>query len=71
MAYKAESFISDLDKVAKARQEFSRYLSAITNTLTQAEEVGETASGKACPMPASDLKRNLPVGRNGRWVCMP
>jgi len=34
MAYKAESFIHDLDKVAKARQEFSGYLSAITDTLT-------------------------------------
>ncbi|UIE36806.1 dynamin family protein [Leptodesmis sichuanensis] len=46
MAYKAESFISDLDKVAKARQEFSGYLNAIANTLTQAEQEGETASGK-------------------------
>lgn len=46
MAYKAESFISDLDKVVKARQEFSGYLSAIADTLTQAEQVGETASGK-------------------------
>lgn len=46
MAYKAESFISDLDKVAKARQEFSGYLSTIAETLTEAEQVGETASGK-------------------------
>jgi GTPase SAR1 family protein len=46
MAYKAESFIHDLDKVAKARQEFSGYLSAIADTLIQAEQVGETASGK-------------------------
>ncbi len=46
MAYKAESFIHDLDKVAKARQEFSGYLSAIAQTLTTAEAVGETASGK-------------------------
>lgn len=46
MAYKAETFISDLDKVAKARQEFSGYLNAIANTLTQAEQEGETASGK-------------------------
>lgn len=46
MAYKAESFIHDLDKVAKARQEFSGYLSAIADTLTQAEQAGETASGK-------------------------
>ncbi|MGC8713301.1 MAG: dynamin family protein [Leptodesmis sp.] len=37
---------SDLDKVAKARQEFSGYLNAIANTLTQAEQEGETASGK-------------------------
>jgi len=46
MAYKAESFISDLDKVAKARQEFSGYLNTIANTLTEAEQAGETASGK-------------------------
>jgi GTPase SAR1 family protein/uncharacterized protein with HEPN domain len=46
MAYKAESFIHDLDKVAKARQEFSGYLSAISHTLTESEQVGETASGK-------------------------
>ncbi|MGQ9870436.1 hypothetical protein [Leptodesmis sp.] len=46
MAYKAESFISDLDKVAKARQEFSGYLNAIANTLTQVEQEGETASAK-------------------------
>lgn len=46
MAYKADSFIHDLDKVAKARQEFSGYLSAIAHTLTDAEQVGETASGK-------------------------
>ncbi len=46
MAYKAESFISDLDRVAKARHEFSGYLSAIAETLTHAEAVGETASGK-------------------------
>ncbi|WP_088892237.1 dynamin family protein [Leptolyngbya ohadii] len=46
MAYKAESFISDLDKVAKARQEFSGYLDTIATTLTEAEQIGETASGK-------------------------
>ena len=46
MAYKAESFIHDLDKVAKARQEFSGYLSAIADTLTQSEQAGEIASGK-------------------------
>jgi GTPase SAR1 family protein len=46
MAYKAESFISDLDKVAKARQEFSGYLNTIANTLTEAEQAGETASGQ-------------------------
>ncbi len=46
MGYKAESFIHDLDKVAKARQEFSGYLNGISETLTQAEQVGETASGK-------------------------
>ena len=46
MAYKAESFINDLDKVAKARQEFSGYLHEIAETLTQAEQAGETASGR-------------------------
>ncbi|HIK57197.1 MAG TPA: dynamin family protein [Synechococcales cyanobacterium M55_K2018_004] len=46
MAYKAESFIHDLDKVAKARQEFSGYLSAIAETLAQAEQEGENTSGK-------------------------
>lgn len=46
MADRAESFIHDLDKVAKARQEFSGYLNTMSETLTQAEQVGETASGK-------------------------
>lgn len=46
MAYKAESFINDLDKVARARQEFSGYLGKIAEILTEAEQVGETASGK-------------------------
>ena len=46
MVYKAESFINDLDKVAKARQEFSGYLNVMAEALTQAEQEGETASGK-------------------------
>ena len=46
MAYKAESFINDLDKVARARQEFAGYLSNMATTLTQSEQEGETASGK-------------------------
>jgi len=46
MVYKAESFINDLDKVAKARQEFSGYLNRMAETLTQAEQEGETISGK-------------------------
>ncbi len=46
MVDKAESFINDLDKVARARQEFSGYLDTIAKTLTEAEQVGETASGK-------------------------
>jgi len=46
MVYKAESFINDLDKVAKARQEFSGYLNVMAEALTQSEQEGETASGK-------------------------
>ncbi|WNZ27607.1 dynamin [Leptolyngbya sp. NK1-12] len=46
MADKAESLIHDLDKVAKARQEFAGYLQEIAGTLTEAEQIGETASGK-------------------------
>ena len=46
MVYKAESFINDLDKVSKARQEFSGYLNVMAEALTQAEQEGETASGK-------------------------
>lgn len=66
MAYKAERFISDLDKVAKARQEFSGFLSGIANTLTEAEQIGETASGKlGLESTIDDLKlvsRNLGEG---------
>ncbi|QYO63980.1 hypothetical protein [Leptolyngbya sp. 7M] len=46
MADKAESLIHDLDKVAKARQEFAGYLQDIAGTLTETEQIGETASGK-------------------------
>jgi GTPase SAR1 family protein len=46
MTDRAESFIHDLDKVAKSRQEFSGYLNTMAETLTQAEQAGETASGR-------------------------
>ncbi|MCU0527299.1 MAG: dynamin family protein [Elainella sp. Prado103] len=46
MAYKAESFIHDLDKIARSRQEFSGYLGTIAEILTQAEQAGETTSGQ-------------------------
>jgi GTPase SAR1 family protein len=46
MSYNAEFFIQDLDKVARARQEFAGYLTAMSTTLTDAEAQAETASGK-------------------------
>jgi GTPase SAR1 family protein len=43
MSYKAESFIQDLDKVAKTRQEFATYLAAMAATLNESEEMQGTS----------------------------
>lgn len=43
---KNESFINDLEKVSKARQEFADYLSITAKILTEAEENNLSTSGK-------------------------
>jgi GTPase SAR1 family protein len=45
MSYKAESFIQDLEKVARTRQEFADYLAEMATTLDTSEQL-ENASGK-------------------------
>lgn len=39
-------FLNDLDRIARARQEFARTLGMMAETLNRAEEKGETASGQ-------------------------
>ena len=46
MVYKAESFINDLEKISRARQEFTGYLSSTARILTEAEQSGSSASGR-------------------------
>ncbi|WP_017300568.1 dynamin family protein [Nodosilinea nodulosa] len=43
MSYKADSFIQDLDKVAKTRQEFAAYLAAMATTLDDSEQLDNTS----------------------------
>lgn len=43
MSYKADSFINDLDKVAKTRQEFAGYLETMAITLDDAENQDNTS----------------------------
>jgi GTPase SAR1 family protein len=45
MSYKADSFIQDLDKVAKTRQEFAGYLATMATTLDDSEQL-ESTSGQ-------------------------
>ncbi len=45
MSYKADSFIHDLDKVAKVRHEFADYLATMATALEESENQGST-SGK-------------------------
>ena len=45
MSYQAESFIQDLEKVARTRQEFAGYLAKMASTLETSEQL-EDASGK-------------------------
>jgi GTPase SAR1 family protein len=45
MSYKAESFIQDLEKVARTRQDFASYLAEMATTLEASEQL-ENASGK-------------------------
>ncbi|MEM8717276.1 MAG: dynamin family protein, partial [Cyanobacteria bacterium P01_G01_bin.4] len=54
MSYKADSFIDDLDKVAKTRQEFAGYLSTMATTLDESEQIGATASGQLGLAPVID-----------------
>lgn len=46
MTSKAEIFISDLEKVSKARQEISHHLSEVATTLGNSEGVGSNTSGR-------------------------
>jgi GTPase SAR1 family protein len=43
MSYKADSFIQDLDKVAKTRQEFAGYLATMATTLDESEQLEDTS----------------------------
>lgn len=43
MSYKADSFIQDLDKVAKTRQEFAGYLAIMATTLEDSEQLDNTS----------------------------
>jgi GTPase SAR1 family protein len=46
MVYKAESFINDLEKISRARQEFAGYLSNTAEILIESEQSGLNRSGK-------------------------
>ncbi|MBE9141124.1 dynamin family protein [Nodosilinea sp. LEGE 07088] len=43
MSYKADSFIQDLDQVAKTRQEFAGYLATMATTLDDSEQLDNTS----------------------------
>jgi GTPase SAR1 family protein len=55
MSYKAESFIQDLDKVARTRQEFADYLAAMASTLESSEQCDKTSGRLGLNPVISDL----------------
>lgn len=46
MNYQTQTFIDDLDRVAKTRQKVASYISSIADTLNQSESEGEKSSGR-------------------------
>ncbi len=55
MSYQAESFIQDLDKVAKTRQEFAGYLATMATTLDESEQLDNTSGQLGLSPVISDL----------------
>lgn len=55
MSYKAESFINDLDKIAKSRQEFAGYLATMATTLDDADNQDNTSGRLGLSPVVADL----------------